>query len=116
MYLITTPSQRRQTEKAEYPFCRANSLSCGNVSWIQRDELALRASTRLATEVWVGKETQTTSARSTVGAGTCSTRGGRAPTRMCVARPHVGDVAPGRADPSFAFRRPKLQPTSWPRP
>ena len=29
----------------------------GNVSWIQREEFALRASTRLATEVWAAKET-----------------------------------------------------------
>jgi len=57
MYLMTTPSQRRQTENAEYPFCHANSLSCGKVSWIQRDELALRASTRLATEMRADKET-----------------------------------------------------------
>jgi len=53
---MTLASQRLQTEKAEYAFCQ-NKLRWGNVSWIQRDELALRASTRLATEVRADKET-----------------------------------------------------------
>ena len=53
---MTLASQRLQTEKAEYPFCHANSLSRGNVSWIQRDEFAFSASTRLAMEVWADRE------------------------------------------------------------
>ena len=57
IYEMTLASQRLQTEKAEYPFCHENKLRWGNVSWIQRDELALRASTRLATEVRADKET-----------------------------------------------------------
>src|SRR5256885_8450696 len=50
MYPTTRCSHRLQTEKAEYPPCHANSVRSENVSWIQRDELALSASTRFATE------------------------------------------------------------------
>jgi len=54
---MTLSSHCLQTENAAYPFCHENNLRWGNVSWIQREEFALRASTRLATEVWAAKET-----------------------------------------------------------
>src|SRR5438093_8335322 len=59
MYPMTLSSHCLQTEKAAYPFCHENNLRWGNVSWIQREEFALSASTRYATDVCAANETYT---------------------------------------------------------
>ncbi len=54
---MTLSSHRRQTENAAYPFCHENGRSRGKVWWIQREEFALSASTRYATDVGAPNET-----------------------------------------------------------
>ena len=54
---MTLSSHRRQTENAAWPFCHENRRSWGNVWWIQREEFALSAFTRYATDLWAANET-----------------------------------------------------------